>query len=60
MPAIRTPVSVVLTEPQLQWLDAQTQDGTLSRSAVIRLALQRAMDADTQQQRRRRTALAAR
>lgn len=60
MPSIRQPVSVVLTEPQLAWLDAQTKDGTLSRSAVIRLALQELMERDTQQQRRRRPALAAR
>lgn len=59
MPSTRTPVSVVLTASQVEWLDAKTQDGTLSRSAVIRLALQELMERDLQQ-RRRRPALAAR
>lgn len=48
MPSTRQPVSVVLTSAQLAWLDRFTQDGSLSRSAAIRLVLQRAME----QQRR--------
>lgn len=58
MPSSRQPVSVVLTSAQLAWLDRFTQDGSLSRSAAIRLVLQRAMEQD-QPQRRRNPAPAA-
>jgi metal-responsive CopG/Arc/MetJ family transcriptional regulator len=60
MASPRQPVSVVLTAAQLAWLDRFTQDGSLSRSAAIRLVLQQAMEQDTQQGRRRRPVLAAR
>ncbi len=58
MPSTRQPVSVVLTSAQLAWLDRFTQDGSLSRSAAIRLVLQQAMEQD-QPQRRRKPASAA-
>ena len=58
MPSSRQPVSVVLTSAQLAWLDRFTQDGSLSRSAAIRLVLQQAMEQE-QTQRRRRPASAA-
>jgi len=58
MPSSRQPVSVVLTSAQLAWLDRFTQDGSLSRSAAIRLVLQQAMEQE-QTQRRRRPAAAA-
>lgn len=35
------PLSVVLSPPQLAWLDAQRQQGNLSRSAALRVALDR-------------------
>jgi metal-responsive CopG/Arc/MetJ family transcriptional regulator len=60
MASPRTPVSVVLTAAQLAWLDRFTADGSLSRSAAIRLVLQQAMEQDSQQSRRRRPVLAAR
>lgn len=59
MPSTRQPVSVVLTSAQLAWLDRFTQDGSLSRSAAIRLVLQQAMEQDGQQRRRRQPSLAA-
>ena len=60
MPSTRTPVSVVLTSAQLAWLDRFTQDGSLSRSAAIRLVLQQAMEQDDAPQPRRRPTSAAR
>jgi Arc/MetJ-type ribon-helix-helix transcriptional regulator len=35
------PLSVVLSPIQLAWLDAQRQQGNLSRSAALRVALDR-------------------
>lgn len=60
MPSTRQPVSVVLTSAQLAWLDRFTQDGSLSRSAAIRLVLQQAMEQDGAQPRRRRSITATR
>ena len=59
MPSTRTPVSVVLTAAQLAWLDRFTQDGSLSRSAAIRLVLQQAMEQDDAPQPRRRRSICA-
>ena len=38
------PVPVRLTPPQAAWIEAQTRCGSLTRSAAIRLCIQRAMD----------------
>jgi Arc/MetJ-type ribon-helix-helix transcriptional regulator len=35
------PVSVVITERQLEWLDHRRAQGSLSRSAVLRIVLDR-------------------
>lgn len=40
------PLSVVLSPPQLAWLDAQRQQGNLSRSAALRIALDRLIKQD--------------
>jgi hypothetical protein len=37
------PVPVRLTPAQLQWLESQTQGGSLPRNAVIRLCIEAAM-----------------
>lgn len=43
------PLSVVLSPPHLAWLDAQRQQGNLSRSAALRIALDRLMQQDQAQ-----------
>lgn len=43
------PLSVVLSPPHLAWLDAQRQHGNLSRSAALRIALDRLMQHDQAQ-----------
>ena len=35
------PVSVVITERQLEWLDNRRAQGSISRSAVLRIVLDR-------------------
>lgn len=56
------PLSLVLTPDHIAWLDAQRQHGNLSRSAALRVALDRLIeqDADAASARRRRPVLAAR
>ena len=41
------PVPVRVTEEQAAWLEFQTRCGSLSRSAAIRLCIQRAMESST-------------
>jgi len=38
------PVPVRLTEAQATWIELQTRCGSLTRSAAIRLCIQRAME----------------
>jgi hypothetical protein len=38
------PIPVRLTPLQAAWIEAQTRCGSLTRSAAIRLCIQRAMD----------------
>jgi hypothetical protein len=38
------PVPVRLTQEQAAWLELQTRKGSLSRSAAVRLCIQRAME----------------
>jgi hypothetical protein len=40
-------VPVRLTQEQAAWLEFQTRCGSLSRSAAIRLCIQRAMESST-------------
>jgi len=51
------PLSVVLTPPHLAWLDAQRQQGNLSRSAALRVALDRLMAQDQREERSRKAGL---
>lgn len=37
--ALVKPISVVVTERQLEWLDHRRNQGALSRSAALRIAL---------------------
>jgi Arc/MetJ-type ribon-helix-helix transcriptional regulator len=48
-PAMAAPLSVSITTSQLQWIDQRRALGSLSRSAVVRQALDRVMALDAAQ-----------
>ena len=43
------PVSVVITERQLEWLDHRRAQGSISRSAVLRIVLDRLIQQEQEQ-----------
>ena len=43
------PVSVVITERQLEWLDHRRAQGSISRSAVLRIVLDRLIEQEQEQ-----------
>ena len=43
------PVSVVITQPQLEWLDHRRAQGSISRSAVLRIVLDRLIQQEQEQ-----------
>ena len=43
------PVSVVITERQLAWLDHRRAQGSISRSAVLRIVLDRLIQQEQEQ-----------
>ena len=43
------PVSVVITERQLEWLDHRRAQGCISRSAVLRIVLDRFIQQEQEQ-----------
>ena len=43
------PVSVVITERQLEWLDHRRAHGSISRSAVLRIVLDRFIQQEQEQ-----------
>ena len=43
------PVSVVITERQLEWLDHRRAQGSISRSAVLRIVLDRFIQQEQEQ-----------
>ena len=43
------PVSVVITERQLEWLDHRRAQGCISRSAVLRIVLDRLIQQEQEQ-----------
>jgi hypothetical protein len=42
-PSLHKPLSVQLTDEQVRWLENYQQHGTISRSAALRMALDRLM-----------------
>ena len=44
------PVSVVITERQLEWLDHRRAQGSISRSAVLRIVLDRFIQQEQEQE----------
>ncbi len=47
--ALVKPISVVVTERQLEWLDHRRNQGALSRSAALRIALDRLIEQEQSQ-----------
>ncbi|MEI7667105.1 MAG: hypothetical protein WCI65_13750 [Synechococcaceae cyanobacterium ELA263] len=47
-PPVR-PVSVVITQRQLEWLDHRRAQGSISRSAVLRIALDHLIQQEQEQ-----------